>query len=222
MDARARRRDARAASDRAVAEAFERCEEAAAERARGLQHAMEHALRRRDACADEEMREMAREIERWRAACARARVQTLRCVERVARARATETARRTLRAWREEIKAQRALAVIEHEEKVHKVRAVLRAWRVVIIEKQQLERNFIDHALTREAEYYDSKCKAAVAKLTVDQHRRRRRDCQPRRDTGKLRAHAAAKGECAMEASMREAFMRGVCALDGDAFRGDE
>jgi hypothetical protein len=102
---------------------------------------------------------------------------------------------------------------------------MMRAWRVAIVEKRELERNVVEDALTREAEYYDSKCKAAVAKLTVDGQRRLcnvRQNANRRTRTTNMIVKDDVHDEGrykAMEASMREAFMRGVLALDEDAFR---
>jgi len=207
MEARSRRKEERAACDKALAGAFARGEEECAERARAARHAVEAVIRRRDASADEDLRQMREEAERWRASCVRARVQTLRCIDALARRRGAEMTRRTFRAWREEIKEQRAREKIETEERLVRMRAVVRAWRAVIVERLDFERRCVGAALTREAEYYGSQCEAAVAKLAVDRKQRRNRCENKRVDT--------------MESSMREAFMRGVCALNLDALRGE-
>ncbi|OUS42801.1 hypothetical protein BE221DRAFT_61710 [Ostreococcus tauri] len=199
------RREERAVNDEALVATFRELERELVGKARECARAVEANARRRDAQGEESVRVQWEETERWRAWCARARMQTLRCVDALARRAQTESTRRALRRWREAMKEANEERRVEITRRREVQRSVFASWRSLgRSARLRAARANSEATLTRETTFYDARCDDAVAKLAP------RSDARVKRHTRSVESS---------ESEVRRAFMRGVCALNLEAAR---
>jgi len=203
MDSSRRRKDERATNDAGLLTTFRELERGLAEAVRACARAVETNARRRDAQGDESVRVATEETIRWRAWCARARMQTMRCAETLGRRARRDEARGLLRRWREAVDMGREERARARELRLRAKRSVLNAWRA-LGRASRVRRSQRGETLTRETMFYRERCDAAVAKLA------------PRKPNA---AAACAERAEYNDSEVRRAFMRGVCALNLEAAR---
>ena len=206
MESSRRRKDERATNDAGLLTTFRELERALAVAVRECARAVETNARRRDAQGEESLRTANEETTRWRAWCARARMQTTRCAEALARRARRDEARRLLRRWREAVHVGREERARAREARLRTKRSVLDAWRA-LRRASRVKVSKREETLTRETTFYRERCDDAVAKLA------------PRKRHPAAVCANASGDRNDSESEVRRAFIRGVCALNLEAAR---